>query len=151
MNAEYKCCLSKCASVALIRWALGILFLVGGVAKLGMLNGFVTGYLVPTFSKTFLPVWMISGFGYTLPFIETILGIALILGIFRIPVLLLTGITLIALAFGQMLIQGFAVVGMIFLYVLMTAIALYLQEHDCWVIPCCCAKCGGSKSEEIPG
>ena len=151
MNAEERIGMSKSAGIALIRWALGLLFLVGGVAKLFMLNGFVTGYLVPAFEKTFLPVWMISAYGYVLPFAETILGVALIVGVCRTTTLLLTGLTLLSLAFGQMLIQGQAVVANIMLFLLMTAVALLFQEHDSWVLPGCRTKCGGTKTEGTPG
>lgn len=142
MNAEQRNCLSQCAGLALLRWALGVLFLAGGVAKLFRLEGFVTGYLVPAFENTFLPVWMLTAYGYALPFVEALLGLALILGVCRTPTLLLTGLTLISLAFGQILLQNHATVVGIMLYILMTAIALLFPQYDGWVVPCCGIKCG---------
>ena len=147
MNADRKCDVGVCAGVALLRWALGLLFLVGGVAKLFMLRGFVTGYLVPAFEKTFLPVWLLTLYGYALPFVEAALGIALLLGVCRTTTLLATGLTLISLAFGQMLIQGHAVVANIMLYLLMTALALIFREHDVWGMGCCRSKCDVAKME----
>ena len=60
MSAERSCCAAPCAGVALLRWALGLLFLAGGVAILFTLKEFVTGYLVPAFTGTFLPVWLLT-------------------------------------------------------------------------------------------
>lgn len=148
MNAEQKDGVSKSAGVALVRWALGVLFLVAGVSKLCMLSGFVTGYLVPAFAKTFLPAWMVSGFGYGLPFVETLLGVALLLGLCRTMTLLLAGLTLMTLAVGQMLIQGQGVVANIMLYILMTALVLLHQEHDTWGSTCRCRLCGGKRNGE---
>ena len=130
------CCLNpRRLAPALIRWALGVMFLVGGVAKLTALDGFVHGYLVPAFAKTFLPVWLVTPYGYALPFVETALGILLLIGVWRVGVLLLAGTTFISLAFGQILLQQHATVANIFLYVLMTAIALYIEPPCAMAAP----------------
>jgi len=128
MNASRCCCRNpRRLAPALIRWALGVLFLVGGVAKLTALGGFVNGYIVPAFAKTILPSTLVAAYGYALPFVETALGILLLIGVWRVQALLLAGVTLISLAFGQLLLQQHATVANIFLYVLMTAIAIYLE------------------------
>ena len=57
MKTEQNYCMAQCAGVALLRWALGLMFLMAGMAKLFMLKGFVTGYLVPAFADTFLPAF----------------------------------------------------------------------------------------------
>jgi thiosulfate dehydrogenase (quinone) large subunit len=147
MKNDQNDCTAKSAGVALLRWALGLMFLVGGVTKLFMLKGFVTGYLVPAFANTFLPVWLLTIYGFALPFVEAILGLALILGVCRPTVLFATGLTLISLAFGQMLIQGQAIVANIMVYLLMTAVVLIFQEHDGWTIWCCQSTCGETKAE----
>ena len=138
---------AKGLGVALVRWALGLMFLVGGVSKLCGLTGFVTGYLAPAFAKTFLPVWMVMAYGYALPFVETLVGVLLLVGCCRKFSLVVAGITLISLAFGQSLLQGFAIVANIMLFILMTAAALFLQEYDWCGWPCCCGKGGERKAE----
>ncbi len=139
----------KSIAPALIRWALGIMFLVGGLSKLMTLGGFVNGYLVPAFSKTFLPGGLVAAYGYALPFVETLIGVLLILGLFRPFALLLTGLTLISLAFGQILIQQHATVASIFIYVFMTAAALWMSDHDTWTLGCrgSCGTCGGADAK----
>lgn len=136
MKGRCCCCEPKSMAAALLRWTLGLLFLVSGVSKIPKLGGFVKGYLVPAFEKTFLPGWMVAVYGYALPFVEFGLGVLLLIGLFRNCTLLLAGATLITLAFGQMLLQQHATVANIFLYILMTAAALVLSDHDRWSRPC---------------
>lgn len=127
------CCDGRAAGAALGRWALGVLFFFAGLGKImGGVGGFVNGYLVPAYEKTFLPMGLVKVYGYALPFAEVILGILLVIGICRNCTLLLTGLTLISLAFGQMLVQQHATVANIFLYIILTVVLLYLDEHDTW-------------------
>jgi thiosulfate dehydrogenase (quinone) large subunit len=131
------CCWDpKCMAPALIRWALGVMFLVGGISKIMMGRGFVTGYLVPAFEKTFLPGGLVAAYGYALPYVEAVIGVLLVLGLFRHFALLLTGVTLVSLAFGQILLQQHGTVANIFLYVFMTAAALWMSDHDRWTLGC---------------
>lgn len=114
---------------ALIRWALGFLFLIGGIGKFtGGVDSFVHGYLVPAFAKTFLPPLLVTAFGYALPFVEVLNGVWLVIGLMRVSALVLTGATLLSLALGQMLLQQNATVANIFIYVLMAAVALSLES-----------------------
>ena len=132
------CCLDpRPAAPALIRWSLGLLMLTSGVSKLTNLGGFVNGYLQPAFEQTFLPGWLTAGYGYALPPIEAALGLLLLLGVCRTCVLLLNGLTLLSLAFGQILLKNHVTVANIFLYLLMTAAALWMSAEDRWVLGGC--------------
>jgi thiosulfate dehydrogenase (quinone) large subunit len=146
MDMETKCsCMNpKSLAPALIRWGLGLLFLVGGIAKVSMLNGFVRGYLAPTFEKTILPGWLVVPYGYVLPFVEIVIGAMLILGFCRVCMLLLAGLTLLSLAFGQILLKEYGAVANILMYLLMTSIALFMTESDGWAL--CGSKCKVSPS-----
>jgi thiosulfate dehydrogenase (quinone) large subunit len=125
----------KNAGMAIARWALGLLLFYGGVGKvMGGVNGFVNGYIVPQFAKTILPPVLVSIYGYILPFAELTLGFLLILGLFRNYTLLLSGLTFISLAFGQMLLQKHEVVATIFIYIAINAALLLLDKYDGWVI-----------------
>lgn len=125
----------KSASVAISRWALGLFFFYNGLSKImGGVGGFVNSYLVPLLSKTFLPPILVTSYGYMLPYVELTLGILLIVGIFRNAVLFLTGLTLISLTFGQMLLQQQAVVANNFIYIFLTAILLFMSEFDGWAL-----------------
>jgi thiosulfate dehydrogenase [quinone] large subunit len=132
------CCLDpRPAAPALIRWSLGLLMLTSGVSKLMNLGGFVNGYLQPAFEQTFLPSWLTAGYGYALPPVEALLGLLLLLGVCRTCVLLLNGLTLLSLAFGQILLKNHGTVANIFLYLLMTAAALWMSGEDRWGLGGC--------------
>ena len=137
MKGSCACFDCRSAALALARWGLGILFLVGGISKLFHLSGFVNTYLVPTFANTFLPAGLVTAYGYTLPFVETLLGISLVLGLCRNGALFIAGLTFISLAFGQILLQKFDVVAQILFYLLMTGSVLFLGDYDRWIVGCC--------------
>lgn len=124
----------KSMGLALLRWGLGLRLLVSGVSKIGDLGGFVNGYLLPVFKETILPGWMVAPYGYALPPVELLLGMLLILGTFRNLSLLVTGLTFLSLAFGQMLLKQHDTVLSILLYLFMTTVLLYLGEHDRWIL-----------------
>ena len=128
------CCFDgRKAGVAVGRWALGILFLFAGINKfIGGVGGFVNGYLVPTYAKTFLPPWLLQAYGYALPGVETVLGVLLLLGICRNCTLLVTGLTLISLAFGQLFLPQSTALTPIFIYIGLDVILLSMDEHDTW-------------------
>jgi hypothetical protein len=56
----------------------------------------------------------------------------LVLGLCRNVALLIAGLTLISLGFGQMLLQKFDVVAQIMFYLFMTGSVLFLGEYDRW-------------------
>jgi thiosulfate dehydrogenase (quinone) large subunit len=132
-HVECKCCNPRAAAVALGRWVLGLLFLLAGIAKLTNVSGFVKS-LVTQFEKTSLPAVLVSIFGHVLPFLETTLGVLLLLGLFRNVALFGAGILLIWLTFGQMLLGQQQVIFFNFVYVFLTAGLLFLAEHDRWVL-----------------
>jgi len=133
-------------AVALGRWALGVLMFFAGLGKIiGGVGGFVNGYLVPAFSKTFLPAGLVAAYGYAVPFVELLVGILLLTGIARNSALMLNGVLLISLAFGQMLLQQHGTVANIFIYILLTMIVLYAGKYDTWVIGCCNRGAGDDK------
>ena len=99
----------KSAATALLRWGLGVMFLFIGLSKFygqggfawKNLSGFVQGYLLQDkFREMMLPAWLVAGYGYTLPFAEMLLGLLLLLGLARNPVLLAAGGLMLTLVFG---------------------------------------------------
>ena len=146
MKDECRCFNPRNAAVALVRWGLGLLFLLAGAGKLaGGVSGFVHGYLLPAFASTFLPTCLLTAYGYALPFVETALGILLLLGIARNLTLFMTGLTLLSLAFGQMLLHKTDVVFNILGYLFVTGVVLFLAEYDQWKL-CCRSSCGALDS-----
>ncbi len=131
---EFKCCSCdpRSLAVALGRWTFGILFLFSGIGKISNLAGFVK-FLLGQYEKTWLPKWLLTPFGYALPFIEVTLGILLLLGIARNAVLFVTGLLLITLTFGQIVLQSPVVFNNL-MYTLAVAALLFLAEYDSWIL-----------------
>ncbi|HLD89091.1 MAG TPA: MauE/DoxX family redox-associated membrane protein [Candidatus Nanoarchaeia archaeon] len=121
---------SKAYAVVLLRCGLGILFFFSGMQKfIGGYSKFVNS-LVTTMSKSWLPEILVKIYAYALPFAEVVLGALLIIGLFRVLTLKVTGVLLISLAFGNVLIANYQNVANILVYLVVGALALWLNEYD---------------------
>ncbi len=142
-----KCCSDpKAAAVALARWCVGIIMLFAGISKYSMGVDEFASMITLMFEKTWLPKVLLVTYGYALPFAELILGVLLIIGLFRNSVLSATTLLFISLTFGQFLLamggDEKASSGMFqnTVFTFLAAGLLFLHEHDRWVIACCCRK-----------
>ena len=93
---------------AILRLTFGVNLCFRGVVRitvngLDQFSAFLTGQLEPTW----LPAIAVSSFGYILPPVETLMGLALILGLFTRPALIVGGLMMTALTFGTMFMQNF--------------------------------------------
>lgn len=128
------------------------MFLFFGIGKLSNVSGFAEG-LAKQFEKTWLPAPLLGVFGHALPFLETILGALLLLGLFRNATLFATGLLLLVLTFGQIVLMQGQVVFTNAVYVFMTAAVLFLARFDYWVIfpgPESCASLAEAAKSEPP-
>ncbi len=131
--ADCRACYPQAAAVALGRWCLGLIFLFFGIGKLADVVGFAAN-LVKQFEKTWLPPLLLNIFGHVLPFWETIVGTLLILGIFRNVTLSATGVLLLVLTFGQIVLGQPQVVFFNTVYTFLAAGLLFLERYDRWVL-----------------
>jgi thiosulfate dehydrogenase [quinone] large subunit len=113
----------------LLRMPVGLLFLVAGIGKVGNLAGF-GGYIRREFGDTFLAGPLLEVFIYVLPFVEVLVGVALVLGLLTRPALVAAGLTLIVLFFGKAVVQDYAVCAQNAIYIFMTVFALRTAEHN---------------------
>lgn len=138
MDTKNCTCLDpKAAACWLVRISLGLVMLVAGAGKLPNPAAFQT-YILSTFKDTILPVWTLKPFAMSVPYVELILGVLLIVGVLRNWVLLVTGLYLLQLVFGLILVKQHATVGTNMTYIAMVAALLFLSEYDRWVICGCC-------------
>jgi len=84
---------------ALLRITFGVNFLMGGIGKFMMGIGDFEAGLEKQFAGK-LPVMLLKPFGYALPFAELIVGALIILGLFNLLALVLSGLELVVLTFG---------------------------------------------------
>ena len=127
------CCDPRAAALALGRWCFGLLFFFFGLGKFAHLSGFATN-LAQQFQSTWLPQLLVSLFGHVLPFWEVTVGALLIVGIFPTSTLFATGVLLLILVFGQVLLGNGAVIFNNTVYLLAVTALLFLQDYDTWVL-----------------
>ena len=97
----------KAIAYAILRFTFGINICIRGVMRIvGGLDVFAAG-LVEQFKAAPLPPAAIVPFATVLPFIETTVGLLLILGLFSRPALIAGGLMMTSLMFGTMLMQNF--------------------------------------------
>lgn len=147
MESEPKNCVwTKYAALALLRWGLGLLFLFAAAGKfyyqgkwsIENAKWFVTGYLLEDkLRESFLPRWLISGFGYSLPYIEIALGLLLILGLWRNYAVFISGLLFIVLTMGSFQAKEWSFVLENFFYVFICYVLLANSEWDKWTITPC--------------
>jgi len=123
----------------LLQMFLGIRLLVAGAGKFngpqGLSFGHFYGQVMPALSqpfleKTFLPAWLLKLYLGMLPYVEILIGAAiLVAGRNRVP-LVMAGLLFLSLAFGQMLIGGHTTVADIAIHLALTVVALLLVEQE---------------------
>ncbi len=125
----------------LIRVGIGLLFFFAGINKMFFHKvledgsslsgpfGWAAGN-IENFSKTWLPGILLYPFSYSLPFVELILGALLIIGFRTRLVLFATGILLLHLVFGMVLLQQSQVVSQNLIYLFIVAFALSISRYN---------------------
>ena len=108
---------------AIFRLTFGVNICFRGVARIFVLglDNFGTG-MMKQFSTTAFPAAFIDTFAHTLPWIETALGVMLILGVGTRYALIIGGLMMTALTFGTMFLQDFTLAWLQITY----AIAFFL-------------------------
>ena len=108
---------------AIFRLTFGVNICFRGVARIFVLglDNFGAG-MMKQFSTTAFPAAFIDTFAHTLPWIETALGVMLILGVGTRYALIIGGLMMTALTFGTMFLQDFTLAWLQITY----AIAFFL-------------------------
>jgi thiosulfate dehydrogenase (quinone) large subunit len=114
---------------ALLRVTLGMVFLFYGIGKFMRGLGSVAGGMQERFAGK-LPMVLVVPFAYSLPFIEVLVGVLILLGLFNSIALVLSSLLLIALTFGMVMLGDTPTVANNLLYVLINFVLLYLAEQN---------------------
>jgi len=111
----------------LLRVTLGVVFFFSGVGKfMGGLSAFVGGMNQHFSGK--LPAAMVMPFAYALPFAEVTLGALILVGLFSRLALSLSGLLLVALTFGTVMLNDFPTVAHNTQYALVNFVLLWLAD-----------------------
>ena len=94
-------------ALLLARWLLGMIFGMAGFWKVFTLGPLehASGMFVEAYADTFLPAWSLWLTGTTIPAIELIAGVALLVGWRVREALLALGAVLLIVTFGHLLAQ----------------------------------------------
>lgn len=115
------------AAYALLRVTFGEIFLFYGIGKfIGGIGNFVGGMNQHFAGK--LPAAMVMPFAYVLPFGEVTAGAFILLGLFTRVGLTLSGLLLIGLTFGLVILGDAPTVAHNLLYALMNFVLLWLVD-----------------------
>ena len=114
---------------ALLRVTVGVMFLFFGVGKfLGGVGNFAGGMTERFAGK--LPAALVTPFAYTLPFAEVTLGALIQLGLFNVPALSLSGLLLVALTFGTVMLGDAPTVAHNVQYALVNFALLFFADYN---------------------
>ncbi len=115
---------------ALLRIAFGINFAGHGLIRIH--NGVATFAQTTTehLAKSPLPHGFTYAFSYAIPFLETILGLTLILGLFTRATLVCGALFMMALTIGVTSNQQWDIAGQQLVYSVVFFLLLYLIEHN---------------------
>jgi thiosulfate dehydrogenase [quinone] large subunit len=93
---------------AILRLTFGINLCFRGVVRITVngLDNFAGG-LTGMFEPTWFPAIAVSAFGHVTPIVEVLMGLALIVGLFTRPALIVGGLMMTALTFGTMFLENF--------------------------------------------
>jgi len=111
----------------LARLPLGMSFFGHGLIRLTKLDAFSHG-MVGQFSKSLLPVTIVLGFAYVLPFLEFIAGLLLLLGWFTRFAIVLAVAIMLTLILGSSLIEQWNAVFTQLVYSAYLAVLFYFSD-----------------------
>jgi uncharacterized membrane protein YphA (DoxX/SURF4 family) len=114
---------------ALLRFTLGVVFLFSGIGKLRAGVGNFAGSMLQQFSGK-LPGVLVQPFVYVLPFAETVLGALIVFGLFTRVALSFSGLLLVALTFGTVMLGEFPTVAHNTQYALVNFVLLWASEYN---------------------
>src|ERR1041384_597694 len=123
----------RSAAYALMRATFGIVFLFFGITKfIRGVSPFAQGMQQRFAGK--LPMLIVVPFGYSLPFFEVLLGVFLLVGLFNSLSVTATGLLLMALTFGMVILGDTPTVANNLIYVLINFWLLYLADYNLYSI-----------------
>jgi thiosulfate dehydrogenase (quinone) large subunit len=85
---------------------------------------------VGQFAASALPALSVSIFGHIIPFLETVIGLLLVLGFATRFVSVIGGLVMVSLIFGMGILQKWDIVGIQMVYILFYFLLLFLIEWN---------------------
>jgi thiosulfate dehydrogenase (quinone) large subunit len=130
-SADSGALLDRKLAYAMLRFTLGLAILMHGLVRLPHLTAFADG-LVKLFAQTPLPELMLRPFAIGLVFVETIVGLLILLGLWTRAALLLGAFAMAALVFGTALRSDWDTLAIQMLYALIYAALIATREYNAY-------------------
>jgi uncharacterized membrane protein YphA (DoxX/SURF4 family) len=94
-------------AVFIVRWILGVLFLMAGYWKVFVLTPaqHAQQFFVEGFADHWIPEWLLLALGYSIPVLELVAGLLLCIGLRTRETLIALGLLLIMTTYGHALQQ----------------------------------------------
>ena len=91
----------------IVRWILGLLFMMAGFWKVFVLTPAVHAqqHFVEGFADYWIPSWLLQLLGYSIPFLELVAGLLICIGLRTREALVAVGLLLIVTTYGHALQQ----------------------------------------------
>ena len=123
----------------LLRLTLGINILLHGAVRVPALGAFAAG-LVQQFADTPLPAVAVRLFGLSLPFLETAIGLLLIVGLWTRWALVAGALLIAALVFGTALRSDWETLSIQMIYAIIYYLLLTGRTYDYFALDTLCTK-----------
>ncbi|QLY26523.1 DoxX family membrane protein [Bdellovibrio sp. KM01] len=117
-------------AVSILRIALGINIFLHGIVRFGPNYSKFIAWITETFKDAPLPAWSVQAFAYSIPPLEAIIGLLLILGVFLMPTTIAGLALMIMLMAGSCLIQNWEIVGIQMIYILLYTVVLFFLNYN---------------------
>jgi thiosulfate dehydrogenase (quinone) large subunit len=123
--------LDRRLAYAMLRFTLGLSIFMHGLVRLPHLNAFADG-MVKLFAETPLPASIVRLFALCLVFVETGVGLLVLLGLWTRLALFLGALTMVALVFGTALRSDWDTLGIQMLYALLYAALIATRTYNAY-------------------
>lgn len=114
-----------------LRFTLGLSILMHGLVRLPHLQAFADG-LVKMFADTLLPAMLVRPFGFALVFVETAVGLLVLVGLWTQEALLVGSAAMAALILGTALRSDWDTLAIQLLYAAIYAALLATREYNAY-------------------
>ena len=119
-------------SFLLTRLAIGASLFGHGLVRLPKLDSFSHG-MAAEFAHSILPASLVLTFGYSLPFLESMIGLLTLIGLLTKPAAVAGVIVMILLIFGSATIEKFGNIPSQLLHIIFfLGVLLFADRYDNW-------------------
>ena len=119
---------------ALLRLVMGIDMFLHGATRIGAGVETFAGPIVKEFQATILPAIFVHVYAVTLPFVEGLLGLLLLAGLFTRQALVVASLVIASLVFGTALRSDWSTIGLQLIYAVIFYLLLCRVGDNCYSV-----------------